>query len=98
MFIQRRIREFDSINRAAVREIGETLCVDAILMGSINKLSEDKNPKVDISVQIVDTLDASIIWMNSVAISGDAFTTFFGLGKIHGRDSAKNPKNLGWGN
>jgi len=37
---------------------------------------------VDLSVQMIDTLDSSIIWMNSVSISGDDFATVFGLGKI----------------
>ena len=81
-FIKRRIRNIGSISRATVRELGKVLSVDAIIMGSINELSGDKNPKVDLSVQMVDTLDSSIIWMNSVSISGDDFATFLGIGKI----------------
>ena len=81
-FIKERIRNIGSINRATVRELGKSLNVDAIMMGSINELSGDKNPKVDISVQMVDTLDSSIIWMNSVSISGGDFATLFGFGKI----------------
>ncbi|MBU2520694.1 MAG: hypothetical protein KKD50_00525 [Proteobacteria bacterium] len=81
-FIKRRIRNIGSINRAVIRELGNVLGVDAIIMGSINELSGDKNPEVDLSVQMVDTLDSSIIWMNSVSISGDDFATFLGIGKI----------------
>jgi hypothetical protein len=81
-FIKRRIRNIGSINRAVIRELGKVLSVDAIIMGSINELSADKNPAVDLSVQMVDTLDSSIIWMNSVSISGDDFATFLGIGKI----------------
>ena len=81
-FIKKRIRNIGSIGRATVREMGKALGADAIIIGSINELSGDKNPKVDISVQMIDTLDSSIIWMNSVSISGDDFATVFGLGKI----------------
>lgn len=81
-FIKRRIRNISSIGRATVRELGKALGADAIIIGSINELSGDENPKVDISVQMIDTLDSSIIWMNSVSISGDDFATVFGLGKI----------------
>ena len=81
-FIKRRIRHIGSINRAVIRELGKALSVDAIVMGSINELSVDKNPRVDLSAQIVDTLDSSIIWMNSVSISGDDFATLLGIGKI----------------
>jgi len=81
-FIKRRIRNIRSINRATVRELGKALSADAIIMGSINELSGDKNPKVDLSVQMIDTLDSSIIWMNSVSISGDDFAMLLGIGKI----------------
>ena len=81
-FIKRRIRNISSINRATVRELRKALSVDAIIMGSINELSGDKNPKVDLGVQMIDTLDSSIIWMNSVSISGDDFATFLSIGKI----------------
>ena len=81
-FIKRRIRHIGSINRTVIRELGKVLSADAIVMGSINELSVDKNPKVDLSAQIVDTSDSSIIWMNSVSISGDDFATFLDIGKI----------------
>ncbi len=81
-FIKRRIRNIRSINRATVREMGKALSVDAIIMGSINELSGDKNPKADLSVQMINTLDSSIIWMNSVSISGDDFAMLLGVGKI----------------
>jgi hypothetical protein len=55
-------------------------------MGSINELSGDKNPKADLSVQMIDTLDSSIIWMNSVSISGDDFAMLLGVGKIRSID------------
>ncbi|MDL1967394.1 MAG: hypothetical protein LWW97_02310 [Deltaproteobacteria bacterium] len=81
-FIKRRIRDISSINRSTVRELRKALSVDAIIMGSINELSGDKNPKVDLGVQMIDTLDSSIIWMNSVSISGDDFAMLLGIGKI----------------
>ena len=81
-FIKRRIRNIGSISRATVRELGKALSVDAIIIGSINELSGVKDPRVDLGVQMIDTLDSSIIWMNSVSISGDDFATFLGIGKI----------------
>ncbi len=81
-FIKRRIRNISSISRSTVRSLGEALSVDAIIIGSINELSGDENPNVDLDVQMIDTLDSSIIWMNTVSISGDDFATFLGIGKI----------------
>lgn len=81
-FIKRRIRNISSISRSTVRSLGKALSVDAIIIGSINELSGDENPNVDLDVQMIDTLDSSIIWMNTVSISGDDFATFLGIGKI----------------
>lgn len=81
-FIRRRIRSTISINRAIVRELGETLGADALILGSINLLSRGDNPKVDVSAQMVDAFDSSIVWVKSVSYSGDDFATFLGIGKI----------------
>jgi TolB-like protein len=81
-FIKRRVRRTRWVSREIVRELGETLGADALIMGSINLLSEGENPRVDVSAQMVDTLDSSIIWVNSVVCSGNDFATFLGIGKI----------------
>lgn len=81
-FVKRRIRRISSINRAVARELRSTLGADVFIIGSVNALSEGDNPQVDISVQMVDTMDSSTIWMKSVSFSGDDFATLLGIGKI----------------
>lgn len=81
-FIEKRIRRIALINRAMVRELGKTLGIDLLMMGSINALSEGDNPVIDVSVHIVDTTNASIIWMKSVTIEGNDFAKFLGIGRI----------------
>lgn len=81
-FIKRRVRRTRLIGRDIVREVGETFGADALIMGSINLLSEGENPRVDVSAQLVNSFDSSIIWSNSVVYSGNDFATFLGIGKI----------------
>ncbi len=81
-FVKRRVRRTSGVNKAIVRELGRTLDVDALIMGSINLLSGGNNPKVDVSAQMVNTLDSSIMWVNSVSYSGNDFATLLGIGKI----------------
>lgn len=81
-FIKRRIRRISSVNQAIVRKLKRSLGADVLIIGSINVLSGGDNPQVDISAQVVDTVDSSIIWMNSVSFSGNDFATILGIGKI----------------
>ena len=81
-FVRRRIRKISTINQAVARELRVTLGADVFMIGSINALSEGDNPQIDMSVHMVDTVDSSTIWMNSVSLSGDDFGTFLGIGKI----------------
>lgn len=81
-FIRRRIRRISLINGTIAQELRRTLEADVFIIGSINALAGGGNPQIDMSVQMVDTIDSSTIWMNSVSFSGDDFGTFFGIGKI----------------
>jgi hypothetical protein len=81
-FIRRRIRRISLINETIAQELRRTLGADVFIIGSVNALTGGNIPQIDMSVQMVDTIDASTIWMNSVSFSGDDFETLLGIGKI----------------
>lgn len=81
-FVARRIRRTGLLSRTTIRDLGERLKADVLITGSVNLLSDGDNPRVDVSAQMIDTLDSSICWINSVSYSGDDFATFFRIGEI----------------
>jgi TolB-like protein len=80
--IKRRIRGADFLDRPAVREMGTALKVDALMVGSVDLLAGGENPRVAMNAQMIDCLDASVMWANSVSRTGEDFATFLGLGKV----------------
>jgi len=78
----RRIRRADSLDRAAIREMGVALKVDALMMGFVDILDDAENPRVFIDAQMVDSIDASVVWANSVSRTGSDSTTLLGFGGI----------------
>jgi TolB-like protein len=80
--VERRIRRADFLDRSAIRAMGTTLKADALIMGSVGLLEDGENPKVSINAQMIDCLDAVVIWANSVSRTGADYATFLGLGKI----------------
>jgi len=78
----RRIRRADSLDRAAIREMGVALKVDALMMGFVDILDDPENPRVFIDAQLVDSIDASVVWANSVSRTGADSTTLLGFGGI----------------
>jgi TolB-like protein len=80
--VERRIRRSDFIDRSAVRAMGAVLEADALVLGSVGLLTDGENPKVSINVQMVDCLDAVVVWANSISRTGADYATFLGLGKI----------------
>jgi len=85
-FVERRIRRVNVPDRAVLREMGESLAADAVLMGSVNSVSVGENPAIDLTAQLLATADSSIVWMNSVSMSGKDFETILGLGKVRSLD------------
>ena len=78
----RRIRRADSLDRATIREMGVALKVDALMMGFVDILDDAENPRVFIDAQMVDSIDASVVWANSISRTGSDSTTLLGFGGI----------------
>lgn len=79
---QRRIRRMEFLDRPAIRAMGSTLNVDALVTGTVSILSGGENPQVAMDAQMVDCLDASVIWANAVSRTGQDYAGFLGLGRI----------------
>lgn len=94
---KRRIRYTGGITRLAVREIGKVLAIDAVLVGSINQFS-DANGKINVSVtaRLVNTIDGSMIWADTLSYTDTEFVGLLGLGHITSIDvlSSRVAKDL----
>lgn len=80
--VKRRIRRTDFLDRPAIRAMGTVLQVDALLIGSVDLITGGENPQICMNAQMIDCVDASVIWANSVSRTGADYATFLGLGKI----------------
>lgn len=80
--VKKRIRRTDFLDRPAIRAMGTVLKVDALLMGSVDLITGGENPQICMNAQMIDCVDASVIWANSVSRTGADYATFLGLGKI----------------
>jgi TolB-like protein len=85
---KRRIRYTGGVTRLAVREMGKALGVNAVLVGTINQFSEG-NGRINVAVtaRLVNTVDGSIIWANTVSYTERDFVGLLGLGLITSVDS-----------
>ncbi|MHC4474130.1 MAG: hypothetical protein ACYTEL_00695 [Planctomycetota bacterium] len=80
--VKRRIRRTDFLDRPAIRAMGTTLNVDALVIGSVDLLAGGENPQISMNAQMIDCTEASVMWANSVSRTGADYATFLGLGKI----------------
>jgi len=81
--LRNRIREIGSVSRATARRIGKEFGAHAILVGSINLFQQDrKNPKIGLSLRMVNAADGSISWARDLSHSGEDSMTYFNLGRI----------------
>ena len=80
--IKKRIRRLDFLDRATIRAMGTVLGVDALVMGSVDLVSDGENPKISMNAQMIDCLDTSVIWANSFSHTGADYATFLDLGRI----------------
>ena len=94
---KRRIRYTGGVTRLAVREMGKVLGVDAVLVGSINQFS-DANGRMNVAVtaRLVNTIDGSVIWADTISYTERDFVGLLGLGLITSVDvlSSRVAKDL----
>ncbi len=85
---KRRIRYTGGITRLYAREMGKELGVDAIVVGSIDLLS-DLNGEVyaGLSIRLVSAVDGSLVWADTLSYSGRDFEGVLGLGVITSMDT-----------
>lgn len=94
---KRRIRYTGGVTRLAAREMGKVLGIDAVLVGSIDQFSE-ANGKINVGVtaRLVNTIDGSIIWADTLSYTDSEFVGLLGLGQITSIDvlSSRVAKDL----
>lgn len=81
--VDRRIRRAEFLDRPTIRALGTSLHVDALVTGAVDILSAGDDPQVSMNAQMVDCLEASVIWANSVSRTGQDYAGFLGLGRIN---------------
>lgn len=78
---KKRIRRTDLLDRSSIRELGAVLKTDVLITGSAATLA-GSDPLVAINAQMIECIDGSIVWADSVSCTGKDFVTFLGLGRI----------------
>ncbi|MFH1076305.1 MAG: FlgD immunoglobulin-like domain containing protein [Pseudomonadota bacterium] len=81
-----RVRRIRLADKSIMRKLGETLGSDVIIMGAVNMIKEENTPQIDISAQMLNAKDSSVVWATSVFLSGDDFAGLLGIGKINTMD------------
>ncbi len=84
--VRNRIRRTGEISRKNARQLGEELGADLIAVGAVEVFTEIDPPQVGLSCRFVDPSKGSILWAESVGVTGDDFTTILGLGTIRSVD------------
>lgn len=80
--VEKRVRRTDFLDRATIREMGMALDADALMIGSVDVLAGGENPRIAMSAQMIDCVDSSVVWANSISYTGEDFVSFLGIGKI----------------
>lgn len=78
---KKRIRRPNLLDRSTIRELGAVIEADVLITGSGTMLA-GSDPLVAINAQMIECIDGSIVWANSVSCTGKDFVTFLGLGRI----------------
>jgi len=81
--VEKRVRRTDFLDRATIREMGMALNADALIIGSVDVLADGENPRIAMSAQIIDCVESSVVWANSISYTGEDFAGFLGIGKIN---------------
>ena len=77
-----RVRDFGSINKSTIRQMGKLLGVDGVIISSIDMLVTGENPKISISCRMLSGSNGALIWADHASLAGEDFVTWLGLGKI----------------
>jgi len=80
--VQRRIRRPESWDRPMIRILGEVMGADVLVLGFKTLTVQRGVPKVTLSAQMVDCHEVSLLWTNTVSVTGDDYETILGLGRV----------------
>jgi len=85
--LEKRLRFTDRLSLEQLRDMGEELSVEYLLVGTVNEFDfvndgSTRLPSVAISLRIVTCASGKMVWASTHSKRGDDAETFFGLGRI----------------
>lgn len=83
--IRHRIRALGSLTSHEILAAGRELQADLVLQGTVCQLQQSPDPAVSLSVELIRTSDASVVWANTEALYSSDLTSLLGL---------QDPENL----
>lgn len=82
-FLRRnRIRQTGMPSAKVVKRLGQEFGCAAVLVGSVDLFELGTKPQVGVSLRLVSVRDASMLWAESVSLTGEDFLGPLGLGEI----------------
>jgi TolB-like protein len=83
ILLKNRVRSFAYISSGLAREIGETLNVRAVLIGTILYMKNDPdNPRIGLAARLVDTASGRLLWADYVSLSGKETKSILGIWEL----------------
>ncbi len=77
--VRHRIRTLGSLTSHEIMAAREELQVDLIMQGTVCQLEQSPNPVVSLSLELIRTSDASLVWANTEALHSSDLTSLLGL-------------------
>ncbi len=83
--VRHRIRTLGSLTSHEIMAAGRELQVELVLQGTVCQLQQSPDPAVSLTVELIRTSDASVVWANTEALYSSDLTSLLGL---------QDPENL----
>ncbi len=77
--IRHRIRSLGSLSSHEIMAAGRELQADLVLQGTVCQLEQSPDPAVSLSVELIRTSDASVVWANAESLYSSDLTSLLGL-------------------
>ncbi|RPI49142.1 MAG: hypothetical protein EHM49_10395, partial [Deltaproteobacteria bacterium] len=80
--LKNRVRRLGSITEAQAKGLKRTFGADAVIITWVDLYENIDNPKIGIGIRFIETETARVIWSDYIALTGEDFSSWLGLGKI----------------
>jgi len=80
--LRNRVRRMGVITQAQAQGLMRQFGVDGAIITWLDLYDKGENPKIGIGIKVIETSTGTVVWGNYVSLTGQDFTSFFGLGKV----------------